>query len=197
MRRVNLESPYAKRCVCNDLQHADRRPPPCAPQDQVEAEHLPYARAAIRDMVVRFKEAPIASHLLFTQKGILDDTNREERALGITAGLCWNSCAEATVVYIDYGISAGMVMGIQAAHALQRPVEYRSLKAFAAKKGSTIFVDGIDVGLRGPIARIAYDDTELEYVDEKAEIGVCRVTMQDDDPTALGKRFLIRLSKEK
>jgi hypothetical protein len=36
-------------------------------------------------------ESPIASHLLYTQPGILKDDVPEERPLGIEAGLAWRS----------------------------------------------------------------------------------------------------------
>lgn len=63
---------------------------------------MTYAREALRDSLLR-GEAPIASHLLYTQKGVLDDRIREERGLGIAAGLAWG-VAEMTVVYADLGI---------------------------------------------------------------------------------------------
>lgn len=86
-----------------------------------------YARAAVRDCLER-GEAPYASHLFFTQPGVLDDGVPEQRALGIRAGLAWGSAAAATVVYTDYGISPGMDLGIVAAWRAGRPVEYRTLK---------------------------------------------------------------------
>jgi hypothetical protein len=53
-------------------------------------------------------EAPLASHLLYTQPGILDDRIPVERSMGIHAGLEWRLVAEAAVFYVDYGISSGM-----------------------------------------------------------------------------------------
>lgn len=102
MRRVIIESPYA---------------------GDVEA-NIDYARRAVRDSVLR-GEAPIASHLLFTQPGILDDDVPAERQLGIDAGLAWRGVADATVAYADRGVSRGMQYGISAANAAQVPVEYR------------------------------------------------------------------------
>ena len=64
--------------------------------------NVKYARAALRDSLQR-GEAPIASHLLYTQPGVLKDTDPIERAMGIAAGLAWGKHAEATVVHIDYG----------------------------------------------------------------------------------------------
>ena len=59
MRRVILESPYA---------------------GSVE-ENVAYARAAVRDSLLR-GESPIASHLLYTQPGILRDDVPDERRAG-------------------------------------------------------------------------------------------------------------------
>lgn len=86
-----------------------------------------YARACVRDSLGR-GEAPIASHLLYTQPGILDDTDAVERAWGIDAGLAWRAVAEASVVYIDRGVSKGMEYGIAAAKSAGRVVELRSIK---------------------------------------------------------------------
>jgi hypothetical protein len=49
--------------------------------------------------------------------------------LGIAAGLAWGDAAAKTVVYVDRGISQGMIFGIKRAHAVERPVEYRRLGA--------------------------------------------------------------------
>lgn len=102
MKRVIVESPFA-----GDI-----------------AENERYARAAIRDSLLR-GEAPIASHLLYTQPGVLDDLIPSERQHGIDAGLAWGSVAELTAVYIDRGTSRGMEYGIANANAAGRPVEVR------------------------------------------------------------------------
>ncbi len=104
MRIVILESPYA-----GDVE-----------------KNVEYARACVRDALLR-GEAPMASHLLYTQPGILDDSVPEERQLGINAGLEWRKVAEASVVYTDLGISKGMEYGIAAAIEAGLPVEYRKL----------------------------------------------------------------------
>lgn len=88
--------------------------------------NVAYARECIRDCLLR-GEAPYASHLIYTQPGVLDDTIKEERLLGIKAGMAWGVHASKTVVYIDRGISSGMDYGIEMAKKLNRPVEYRSL----------------------------------------------------------------------
>lgn len=105
MRRVVLESPYA---------------------GDVEA-NIAYARACIRDSLLR-GEAPIASHLLYTQVGILNDDDPHERARGINAGHAWLlSNLHAVVVYTDRGISSGMQAGINSAEFHRVPVEYRTI----------------------------------------------------------------------
>lgn len=102
MRRVILESPYAGDITAN----------------------VAYARRALRDSLMR-GEAPIASHLLYTQPGVLRDHDPVERQHGIDAGLAWREVAQATVVYADRGISEGMQYGIAKAVASGIPVEYR------------------------------------------------------------------------
>lgn len=104
MKLVILESPYAGNVKKN----------------------VAYARACVRDSLLR-GEAPIASHLLYTQPGILNDDIPSERQHGIDAGLAWRKVAEATVVYIDLGITDGMVYGINAARAAGIPVETRKI----------------------------------------------------------------------
>ena len=104
MKRVIVESPYA-----GDIER-----------------NIRYARLCMRDCLLR-GEAPFASHLLYTQESVLDDTIPEERKLGIFAGFAWGSVAETVVVYMDYGISNGMLEGILKARADGRPIEYRQL----------------------------------------------------------------------
>jgi hypothetical protein len=66
-----------------------------------------YARAAMRDCIRR-GETPYASHLLYTQQGILDDEKPDQRALGIEMGFqFWNHAARV-IFYTDLGWSRGM-----------------------------------------------------------------------------------------
>lgn len=106
MKLVIIESPYA---------------------GDIEA-NVEYARKCVRDALAR-GEAPIASHLLYTQPGILNDSDGVERQWGIDAGLAWRRVAEATVVYTDRGLTKGMEYGIATAKASGIPIEYRSLGA--------------------------------------------------------------------
>lgn len=104
-KKVLIESPYA-----GDI---DR--------------NVRYARACCRHLMLSTARddrplAPYASHLFYTQPGLLDDGTPIERELGIGAGLAWGEAAEETIVCIDLGISPGMERGIEAAHAVGRPV---------------------------------------------------------------------------
>lgn len=108
MRLVILESPYA------------------GTTDEEINGNVEYARRCVRDSLMR-GEAPIASHLLYTQPGILDDSIPVERMRGITAGLAWRKVAEASVVYVDKGISQGMQYGIAAAEAAGLDIEIRRI----------------------------------------------------------------------
>lgn len=114
LRLVLLESPYAD----EDAQKI--------------ARNVAYGRAAMHDCFMR-GDAPFASHLLYTQDGVLDDTDPAERLLGIEAGLLWGRLAEVTVVYTDLGISPGMQKGIDRAKAQGRPIEYRSLSGWGTQ----------------------------------------------------------------
>jgi hypothetical protein len=111
MRRVVLESPFA---------------------GNVE-ENKRYARACVRDSLLR-GEAPLASHLLYTQEGILNDDDQFERVHGINAGHAWLHHAEAMVVYIDRGVSSGMQAGINCALFYNIPVEQRSIEPWRPRQ---------------------------------------------------------------
>jgi hypothetical protein len=70
--------------------------------------NVAYARAAVRDSVLR-GEAPMASHILFTQEGFLRDEIEEERDLGIAAGIAWRRVCDNAAFYVDLGWSRGML----------------------------------------------------------------------------------------
>jgi hypothetical protein len=93
-----------------------------------EQANIDYARLCVRDSLMR-GEAPIASHLLYTQPTILDDSVPKERQHGIDAGLAWVMAADATVVYTDRGISRGMANAIENANRKYRLIEYRSIES--------------------------------------------------------------------
>jgi len=104
MKRVILESPYAGSIERN----------------------IKYARECIKHSL-SLNEAPIASHLLYTQEGILNDEIEEERNLGINAGLVWKEVADSHVFYIDLGISKGMQFAIDYASKNDIEIEFRKI----------------------------------------------------------------------
>ena len=104
MKRVILESPYA---------------------GDVEG-NIKYARACLRDSLER-GESPIASHLLYTQDGVLSDEIEEERMWGINAGLAWKGVANLHVFYVDFGMSKGMEYARDYSKSQDIEVEYRTL----------------------------------------------------------------------
>lgn len=71
--------------------------------------NLTYARVCLRDSIQR-GEAPLASHLLYTQA--LDDSIPEERKLGLMCGIVWIPHANYGVFYTDRGWSAGMLASL-------------------------------------------------------------------------------------
>jgi len=90
------------------------------------AENVAFAKKAVRDCLSR-GESPYATHLFFPQPGMIDDRDADQRHLGIQAGLDWGSRADRTVVYLDRGMSKGMIQGIERARSEGRPVIYRIL----------------------------------------------------------------------
>lgn len=108
MKLVIIESPFAATTM------------------EQAARHIAYARAALRDSLMR-GEAPFASHLLYTQPGVLDDSNEAERGIGINAGLEWGPMADLVAVYEDLGVSPGMWLGIGTARDRGMLVEHRRL----------------------------------------------------------------------
>jgi len=90
MKKIIIESPYA-----GDVKR-----------------NIKYARACVRDSLTR-GESPLASHLLYTQEGILDDNDPKERQLGISAGLAWLEGVDLHVFYVDHGMSNGMMEAVK------------------------------------------------------------------------------------
>jgi hypothetical protein len=110
MRRVVIESPFK----AGDFHY------------MFKEVHLAYLRRCLKDCFDR-GEAPFASHGLYTQPGVLDDSIPAEREKGIEAGLIWAQLSEATIVYTDYGVTDGMDRGIHRASTEGRIIEYRSI----------------------------------------------------------------------
>jgi hypothetical protein len=104
-RIVVIESPYSGDVTANEM----------------------YLRACMRNCIMR-GEAPYASHGLYTQTGVLNDADPEERKLGMRCGFEFYRVAECCAIYVDEGISGGMVEGIQQAMKRGVPLHYRALR---------------------------------------------------------------------
>lgn len=91
-------------------------------------ENRRYARRCMRHSVVHCGESPIASHLLYTQPGILDDSIPLERQLGIEAGLAWSPVADLHAFYIDRGWSLGMRQALAFCKRTHQEWELRSIE---------------------------------------------------------------------
>lgn len=100
MKLVIIESPYRGRVEYNKA----------------------YAHACLLDSLER-GEAPLASHLLYTQ--VLDDNDYEDRLTGMKAGWAWAAKADMIAVYQDLGISAGMLDCLEANP--DKLITYRSI----------------------------------------------------------------------
>jgi len=89
--------------------------------------NVKYARECVRNCIDR-GESPFASHLLYTQKGLLNDSIAEERKRGIDAAIGWLQVADYVAVYMDLGITPGMVVGIVRAVKMQKPIRLRWIR---------------------------------------------------------------------
>lgn len=117
MNRVVIESPYAGNVDGN----------------------LKYLRACMRDCLLNRGEAPFASHGLYTQPGVLDDNDPEERKLGIGAGFEYREPAERTAFYLDAGLSRGMKFGFDDVDKRGFAYELRAFLDGLDKPSTTIF----------------------------------------------------------
>lgn len=124
--------------------------------------NVAYAKECVRDCLRR-GEAPYASHLFFTQDGLLDDTVEHERALGIKAGLEWGRRAAKTAVYMDYGMSRGMVHGVLEALKINRPIELRRLRGPVTEEDAQQLTE---LRASSPATRPGFDSLFSEIVGE-------------------------------
>jgi len=94
--------------------------------------NIEYARRAMWDSLLNHHEAPIVTHLLYTQNpqsGIVDDSDQRSigRELGMKAAMQLTTICTRTVVYEDYGITPGMQKGIQQAIRIGHDIVYRRI----------------------------------------------------------------------
>lgn len=96
-----------------------------------------YSRRCIRDALDR-GESPFASHLLYTQKGVLDDSIPEDRRRGIDAAVGWLKVADCVAVYVDFGVTEGMAKGIARAAALGKTIKFRWIEGRSVEVAAEI-----------------------------------------------------------
>lgn len=101
------------------------------------SKNIDYARKCLKACLLA-NETPFASHLLFTQDGVLRDDIPVERKMGIDAGLEMQRRADKVVVFIDLGITEGMNKAINMAIRNRVPIEYRELDG----EGFKVIKDG-------------------------------------------------------
>lgn len=152
MKLVIVESPYAGDVATNTA----------------------YARACLADCLRR-GEAPLASHLLYTQPGVLRDDVPGERALGIEAGLAWGRVAELTAVYTDLGVSSGMTTGIARAQAEGRPVEMRTVPGW--RRPAVVAPVAVLAGTRTALPRAMTPDEGRWVTRLRRVLGDCPKTL--------------------
>ena len=73
--------------------------------------NVEYARRCMQAALLA-GEAPYASHLLYTQPGVLDDKIPEQRTNGIQAGFAWREKADIVRFHIARGWSRGMIAAL-------------------------------------------------------------------------------------
>lgn len=112
MRKVIIESPYQ-----GDIKR-----------------NKEYLKNCIKHSML-FKEAPFASHQMYTNA--LNDDLRNEREAGINAGYVWMQDAHAVVFYVDYGMSNGMHNALDEAIEQRKAIEFRRI----AEAGECVFPD--------------------------------------------------------
>ena len=120
---VILESPYG------------------SPDPAVVAANVEYLQRCIRHSILTCGESPYASHQMLT--AALDDCSPEEREVGIKAGFAWRTTATQTVVYLDRGLSRGMVFGIQDALKVGHPIVLRAFGEVTAEVRAQLETLGI------------------------------------------------------
>lgn len=115
MKRVVIESPFGRNVDGSK----------CTPAEY--ARNARYLDRCIRDSLSRGEEAPYASHGFFPAPGRLDDTDPEQRKLGIAAGQAWGAVGERIAVYEDHGVTEGMADSINQYRELKIEIVYRRI----------------------------------------------------------------------
>lgn len=82
-------------------------------------KNIRYARACLRYCLEK-GASPYASHLLLPQ--VFDDLDASQREAGINAGLAMGDQCDERWVFIDLGVSSGMMRAVQRADENKQPL---------------------------------------------------------------------------
>jgi len=93
----------------------------CSPYAGAVEENVELARKLCRK-AIEAGHAPFAPHLHYP--GIVDDSNADERAVGISCGLRFMAACDEVWAYIGQGRSAGMIQEIAHATNTGKPIRY-------------------------------------------------------------------------
>lgn len=86
--------------------------------------HRLYAETAMRHALLEGK-VPVASHVFYTDA--LDDTLEDERTLGMEAGFVLGDVSKECWVFVDLGVSEGMLAGARRADERGTPIMLMSM----------------------------------------------------------------------
>ena len=92
--------------------------------DEEIALNIRYAHKCLLDSLNR-NEAPFLSHIFYTL--VLNDSDTDERKLGMDAGFAWGNVAQQVAVYTDFGVTYGMQLGIDRHMANGLSIVYRKI----------------------------------------------------------------------
>lgn len=116
---------YHQRNIYNTYYPTLLESPYASPDPHTKAIYYTYTLLAAR-LLTKHGHNPLASHLYYTQ--FLDDEITAQRQLGfILARKAFGEVSRSSMVASDFGLSSGMINGINMANASWKPVFYLQL----------------------------------------------------------------------
>lgn len=110
------------------------------------ARNLRYLRACIAYCLSQ-DAAPYASHGLYTQPGVLNDKVPEERKKGMRAGFSIAKKLDERWMFIDLGITDGMLRGEESAKKYGQPVRRLSIPDWEKNARHEALIDQVLAGI--------------------------------------------------
>jgi len=96
-----------------------------------------YAKACMAHSI-EHGEAPFASHILYAESGVLNESKPKQRQQGMEAGRAWFNKAEKVIFYTDFGFSEGMEKAYEIATWQGSVIKRRVLPRFYLRLYSLI-----------------------------------------------------------